>query len=86
MRSLRRHGALVVQLTLSLLRSPHHLEALERLGLPRLEAIKVHLAEQEAKRAEEASVKSAQTAVKHKRQRGGARARRAREKAAVGAA
>ena len=61
-------------------RSSHHLEALDKLQLPRLEVINLHLAEQEAKAATVTAIEE-KTVHKPKRKRGGARARRAREKA-----
>lgn len=57
---------------------PHHLQALDKLQLPRLTAIDIHLAEQEAARST-ASVET--EPAKRKKRRGGARARR--EKRAI---
>lgn len=63
--------------------SPHHLDALDKLKLPRLEAINLHLAEQEAKASTATVVEPEKTPDKPRRRRGGARARRACEKAAT---
>lgn len=65
------------------LKSAHHLEALDKLKLPRLEAITTHLAEKEAVESDVEMEEMEEQAQKPKKKRGGARARRARERMAA---